>query len=271
MKRRRENELTTKQAAGLLGVSSATIKRWADAGALPVVRTIGGHRRFARNAVEALQDTAPPETGLESDRWVRQLVECDEGLALDGALLTERSKADGWYAVAETLGAVLDELGRRWEQGTLSVADEHIASARLSRAIARAVATLPTRNGAPRALLATPEGEAHTLGLALAELCIREWGWATTWIGRGTPTPDLERLVASGRGAALILSASVHGDAARIADVAQRLGAACGSARVGLVMGGRGSWPDPPPFGRVLRSFRELRVWMARFDQGLLV
>jgi hypothetical protein len=67
-----------------------------------------------------------------------------------------------------------------------------------------------------------------------------------------------------------MLSASVRAEPAQLAAAAQRLGAVCRSARVGLVMGSRGSWPDPPPFGRVLGSFRDLRGGMARFERGLL-
>jgi MerR family transcriptional regulator, light-induced transcriptional regulator len=266
----RIKDLTSSEAAALLGVSLATIKRWADAGILSAVRTAGGHRRFERNAIEKLSESPLLATGLEVDRWMRQLLECDDGLPTEATLLVERSKAEGWFAVAEALGAMLDEVGRRWQEGRLSVSDEHVLSARLCRALAHVSATLPVRAGAPRALLATLEGEGHTLGLSLVELCVREWGWATTWEGRETPVPELERIVSRGRSGALLLSSSIAGDPAQLTAAAHQLAAACRSARVGLVMGGRGSWPDPPPFGRVLRSFRDLRGWMARFERGFL-
>ena len=38
--------LTSKEAARLLGVSEASVKRWADGGLLPSAKTAGGHRRF---------------------------------------------------------------------------------------------------------------------------------------------------------------------------------------------------------------------------------
>lgn len=38
--------MTSKDAARLLGVSEASVKRWADAGLLPAEKTAGGHRRF---------------------------------------------------------------------------------------------------------------------------------------------------------------------------------------------------------------------------------
>jgi excisionase family DNA binding protein len=42
------------EASRLLGVSPATVRRWSDAGRLRVFTTPGGHRRFARAALERL-------------------------------------------------------------------------------------------------------------------------------------------------------------------------------------------------------------------------
>jgi excisionase family DNA binding protein len=41
-------------AMDILGVGATTIKRWADEGRLPHIRTLGGHRRFNRSVVESL-------------------------------------------------------------------------------------------------------------------------------------------------------------------------------------------------------------------------
>ena len=46
--------LTTGQAAAMFGVTTSTIKRWADAGDLPHTRTLGGHLRFNRADLERI-------------------------------------------------------------------------------------------------------------------------------------------------------------------------------------------------------------------------
>ncbi len=46
--------LSLSAASKLLGVHSATLRRWADAGVVPVYTTPGGHRRFARSDIDAL-------------------------------------------------------------------------------------------------------------------------------------------------------------------------------------------------------------------------
>jgi excisionase family DNA binding protein len=43
--------LTPGQAAAMLQVSRQTVSRWADAGLLPCIVTLGGHRRFDREVV----------------------------------------------------------------------------------------------------------------------------------------------------------------------------------------------------------------------------
>ena len=47
--------LTPAQAARLLYVSPKTVTRWAECGYIPCTTTLGGHRRFRRTDVEALQ------------------------------------------------------------------------------------------------------------------------------------------------------------------------------------------------------------------------
>jgi len=46
--------LTLHMASALLGVPPARVRRWADAGRIPVRRTTGGHRRFDPAAVQTL-------------------------------------------------------------------------------------------------------------------------------------------------------------------------------------------------------------------------
>lgn len=59
--------LTLHEASTRLGLSPSTVRRWADAGRIPVRRTAGGHRRFDRQAVQALtreqRQDPPPAPG----------------------------------------------------------------------------------------------------------------------------------------------------------------------------------------------------------------
>lgn len=46
--------LTLQDASEMLGVATSTLRRWGDAGRIPMKRTLGGHRRFARDEIARL-------------------------------------------------------------------------------------------------------------------------------------------------------------------------------------------------------------------------
>ncbi len=61
--------VTLQDASDLLGVATSTVRRWADAGRVPMKRTLGGHRRFSRAAILQLaQIVARRNSGNSSSR-----------------------------------------------------------------------------------------------------------------------------------------------------------------------------------------------------------
>jgi excisionase family DNA binding protein len=46
--------LTRQEVAGLFRVSPTTVSKWAQAGKLTSVRTLGGHRRYRESEIHAL-------------------------------------------------------------------------------------------------------------------------------------------------------------------------------------------------------------------------
>ena len=50
----RNDLLTPAEVAVLFRVNPKTVTRWARAGKLSAIRTLGGHRRFRRDEVEAV-------------------------------------------------------------------------------------------------------------------------------------------------------------------------------------------------------------------------
>lgn len=49
--------LSLAEASALLGVAESTLRRWGDSGKVPMKRTLGGHRRFARAALLQFDET----------------------------------------------------------------------------------------------------------------------------------------------------------------------------------------------------------------------
>jgi len=150
-------------------------------------------------------------------------------------------------------------LGERWARGETTVIEEHIASEKLARAVQRICETLPVDHRAPRALMAMAEGDDHTLGLLLAELCLREVGWATIWSGRRSPVSEIVTVVESGGFQMVALSASLASqEAVALAAQASEIARACRRAKVELVLGGSGAWPHHPDYGTRLYEFTAL-------------
>jgi hypothetical protein len=60
----RADWLPLHDASALLGVAASTLRRWGDAGRVPMKRTLGGHRRFARDGIARLAGEQPPANGM---------------------------------------------------------------------------------------------------------------------------------------------------------------------------------------------------------------
>ncbi len=239
--------LSSAEASALAGVAPSTVKRWADEGLLPCVRTAGGHRRFLQVDVERLvsQLREPSRPLAEGDGWLGPLLHPDPH-ALIGHLYTTRARLGTWHAAADALGGGLRELGEAWASGRILVLEEHAASERVRRALAQVCSSVPVSAAAPQCLLATAAEDDHGLGLCLAELTLREAGWRAMWAGPRSPLNELVDVVQAGAVRMVGLSASEHtranNKAVRLQ--AEKLAQVCRLRRIPLVLGGSGWWPE---------------------------
>ena len=277
MNSQRRQYLSTAQAAELLGVGPTSVKRWADLGLIVCVRTAGNHRRFTHDEVErfaravqagqvGLQLPPPPPRvppAAHITAWTDRLLALGP-VALHDALRSERQALGAWWRVADLVGAALHDLGERWLCGEISVVDEHLASERLTRALARCGEGLPTPPNAPTAMLAAATGEEHTLGLALAEVVLREAGFKVEWIGRHTPGEYLAAHLRDHSAAIVGLTASqCSQDAAALRVAALPIAEACRATGTRLILGGAGRWPADLPTAERVHSFDELHALLA--------
>ena len=259
--------LTTAEAARLAGVGTTSVKRWADLKLLPCVKTAGGHRRYRRRELERFLRGHGDAGAAEErrDHWL-DLMMSGEAFDLQAAMLSGRSRLGAWYRLIEELGAAVAALGDAWRRGEITILAEHVASERLSRALARCGESIPLAPDAPLALLATAQGDDHTLGLSFVELCLREAGWQCVWSGRCTPIDELVSAVRRGRVRMLAVSASeLSSNATALGQDAETLGEACREAGAHLILGGRGAWPDKPLWGVRVRALAELHELASRW------
>ena len=90
--------------------------------------------------------------------------------------------------VRDVLLPYLHEIGERWADAHLSVAQEHFASSFLHARLL-ALARGWDRGLGPRAVLACGPGEQHTLGLIAFGIALHQVGWRITYLGADTPVP----------------------------------------------------------------------------------
>jgi len=168
--------MTTPEAARLLSVGATTIKRWVAEDRLKCVTTPGGHRRFARAEIERYQQVLGGQSEDVSFQLLEDLLHNSDTYSFQSHLMALRGRLGSWYQVADVVGKTLTAIGDRWEQGTCSVAEEHNASRRFQQALWACGASLPSPPEPPVCILASVEGDEHTLGLSLAKICLREAG-----------------------------------------------------------------------------------------------
>ena len=110
--------ISIREASLMLGVSPATLRRWAEAGSIPTFTTPGGHRRFSRTALAA---RLPGARAAHAD--LTGLSEMTEGIAE-----RYRLHAGGTAAAAPWLGSVPESSRARLRDQGRVIAASLIAS-----------------------------------------------------------------------------------------------------------------------------------------------
>lgn len=116
----------------------------------------------------------------------------------------------------ETLGPLLEEVGDSWSCGELTIYHEHLFTEQVQQVLRRAIEALPASDRGPRILLTTLPGEAHALGLLMAEALFTAEEAACLSLGPQTPVDEVVACAAAEPIDVVALSSSA-GCAARVA------------------------------------------------------
>jgi MerR family transcriptional regulator, light-induced transcriptional regulator len=223
-------------------------------GVLRPQRTAGGFRLYSTadetrlramqrqlaaglSAAEAAVAVLAADAPVANDATRRE--ELDDALAAFDAVRAD-AILDGLFAdlgVDEAMRAIvfplLRDVGERWARADMTVGQEHFTSGLLqARLLALLRAPAGTAAG-PRALLACPPGELHTLGLIAFGIALRNRAWSITYLGPDTPIAEISSVAAAISPAVVVLSALMP---TRFADVQDELREL--AARVRLALAG---------------------------------
>jgi DNA-binding transcriptional MerR regulator/methylmalonyl-CoA mutase cobalamin-binding subunit len=99
--------------------------------------------------------------------------------------------------VEDTIAPLTTAVGLRWEDGSFDVFDEHFYTESVQQLLRQAIADLPGARQGPRILLTTVPGEAHGLGLLMAQALFALEGASCISLGTETPLLDITRAAAA--------------------------------------------------------------------------
>lgn len=155
--------------------------------------------RFEAAAATVRAETpaaAPPASAPVRDAYVRALLAAQPASArmvIEAALASGLPVRDVYLDVLEP---ALDEVGRLWEIGEASIAQEHLATATTEALLHELSGALPPPTPTGRsAIVSGTEGELHAVGARFVADFLGADGWNVIELGASTPTEDLVRLV----------------------------------------------------------------------------
>ena len=195
--------LTLHQAAERLNVHYMTAYRWVRRGELPAYKT-GGRLRVRLADVErflterrldvamSIPSTNQTDWDRHVDRLVSHLLAGDDRSARADVQKAISDGATAGNAYIRLITPALHRVGTAWENGEITVAEEHRAS-QICVSIVAQLSDMFRRSGVPRgtAVTLTPPDERHALASAMVADFLRAAGFSVHHLGSGVPANDL--------------------------------------------------------------------------------
>jgi methanogenic corrinoid protein MtbC1 len=129
------------------------------------------------------------------------------------------------------------EVGRRWHEGQLLAAHEHLATAVLRGLVSRILADAQPRSPKGVIVVATTEGQAHEVGGLMAAATAASEGWRVVFLGAQLPCSEIVESVKQAGAGALALSYAWDNEAVDDLELMHEVFAAL-PARVVRLVGG---------------------------------
>jgi methanogenic corrinoid protein MtbC1 len=170
------------------------------------------------------------------DRFLAAILRGD---LAEGLSVAQDARSRGLpFVYEELIARSLVEVGRLWQAGRISVADEHIATAVAQSVIASFYPTFPWAAAGPPGIIGCVEGERHELGARMAADLLVLDGWNVMYVGADVPLASLVELVVRARPIFVGLSFALAERLPHVRDAIARLRREAPGAR--LLLGGRG-------------------------------
>ncbi len=203
--------------------------------------TRGGHSigQIAQQRTEVLEEMAQelPPTASESDQPISDTARSVDGYLeqawnavrnLDGAALERvldqvTQEIGGSAMIEKVIVPLVVDIGERWDDGEISVAQERVASTVIQEVLWLAGRPHSETRGAPNLVVATPAGQLHELGASLVVCTARRRGWQVTYLGASIPAEEIAHTANVKNSSAVALSIVYPSDDASLGEELIRL------------------------------------------------
>jgi MerR family transcriptional regulator, light-induced transcriptional regulator len=123
----------------------------------------------------------------------------------------------------ELLQKALVEIGNGWYEGSVTVQQEHFASALAMRRLDSLLAATPAPTRTGRIIVGCPPGDNHTFSPLLITYLLRRRGWDVVYLGADVPTNRLLATIEQTKPDLVVFSAQLLETAASLLEVARYL------------------------------------------------
>jgi len=211
----------------------------------------------------------PQQQGLTFERLIEQIYEALAAYRIDQAnLLLEIGFSMFTYLdmFHRVLGPLMERVGEDWEDGRLSVAQEHLASQFVTQRFFQFFRLFPVDESLPRVLAFCPPGEHHQIGLLLFTLFLRQNNVEVLYLGPDTPDDGLLELIAARDIRIVSISVTREENVASCLSMIERL--ARQFPRLRFVLGGQGAGS----LGKELQRYvlgADNETWQEWFERNM--
>ncbi len=224
--------------SSLTGVNPVTLRAWERRyGLIRPQRTAKGHRLYSGKDIERIREIlrllqegiligqvrdalaaseAPLSHKLPENTWTTYLQRMIAAIERfdEAGLENIYSEAMSLYPVEvvtrRLLVPLLNELGKRWEATTGSVAEEHFFGVYLRNKLGARFHHRQGNPQGPRLLVACLQGELHEAGSLLFALAAHDRGFQIILLGADMPMDELPVVVQRARCDAIVLAGSIE-------------------------------------------------------------
>ena len=114
--------------------------------------------------------------------------------------------------LTSVIDPIMNRVGEMWSEGTLRVADEHLATSVIRTFLGTLQFSNRAPQGAPMLVATTPAGQWHEIGALLASLTAQSAGWNTLYMGPNLPAEEIAGAAITHSASAVALSIIYPGD-----------------------------------------------------------